>query len=217
MNSMSSAERILLWIVVLIFAGGVIYALIGTRQRGAETDGQFATTTEETAGSDQLPSGWVWYTDTEQGFRIGYPSAYQANTDYTHGTDEQTITGVSFTIPATYATGTNLSSDTYVSVEQGTSSPGGCTAGVFIAENGATTTVTENGVVYSFAEMTDAAAGNRYEELVYALSTSSPCTAVRYVIHSTAIENYDPGSVTEFDRSQIIAEFDEIRRSLQLP
>jgi len=46
----------------------------------------------------------------------------------------------------------------------------------------------------------EGAAGNRYEEQVWALKDSSPCFAVRYFIHSTVVENYPEGTVIEFDK-----------------
>ncbi len=82
--------------------------------------------------------------------------------------------------------------------------------------NVTTHNVTDNGIEYSFASSTSAAAGNLYEEQVYALATSSPCTAVRYFIHSSNVGNYPAGAVREFDRAALLAEFDIIRRSVSI-
>jgi hypothetical protein len=73
----------------------------------------------------------------------------------------------------------------------------------------------ENGAEYSVATSSEAAAGNLYEEMVYALSGISPCTAVRYYIHSSNIGNYATGTI-EFDRAALLAAFDKIRMSLTL-
>ncbi len=67
---------------------------------------------------------------------------------------------------------------------------------------------------YSVATSSGAAAGNRYEEMIFAFPASSPCTAVRYYIHSTAVGNYPEGSVREFDREALLAEFDAIRKTI---
>ena len=82
----------------------------------------------------------------------------------------------------------------------------------------ATASVTETTAssTYSAASSTGAAAGNRYEESVYAIAGSNPCTAVRYYIHYAAIENFEPGVVREFDRATLLAAFDTIRASLLL-
>ena len=69
---------------------------------------------------------------------------------------------------------------------------------------------------YSLATSSTAGTGNIYEEMVYAIPNSSPCTAVRYVIHSTSAANYEPGLVQEFDWVKLMEAFDTIRRSLQL-
>ena len=114
------------------------------------------------------------------------------------------------------ATGTNLSSfDTGISVE---SLPRAqkCAGDIYILENVRASEVVENGVTYSVATTSGAAAGNLYEEMVYALADSSPCTAMRYFIHSTNIGNYEPGAVQEFDKNALLTIFDEIRRSIVL-
>ena len=124
------------------------------------------------------------------------------------------ISGVRFTAPVAMGTGTNLANDTYLSVEQLPRAQN-CTGDIYLAANVKASEVTESGVKYSLATSSGAAAGNLYEEMVYALSGSSPCTAVRYYIHSTNIGNYATGTV-EFDRAALLAAFDTIRQSLVL-
>lgn len=125
------------------------------------------------------------------------------------------ISGTKYTIPASLAAGTNLSTDSYISLEK---IPGAasCNGSLFLDLNtsGTLQTLTENGITYSVVSSSDAGAGNRYEETVYALSGSNPCTAVRYFIHYGAIGNYPEGTVTEFDKEVLMKKFDEIRAFL---
>ena len=150
-------------------------------------------------------------------YSIIYPSNYTADSSYANTTVSPTkpIAGVKFTIPLTVATGTNLSADSYISVEQLPRAKN-CTADIYLAANVTATSEMINSVSYSFASSTEGAAGNRYEELVFARAGSDPCTAVRYVIHSTEFSNYPAGTVREFDRAALILEFDKIRDSLLL-
>jgi len=159
---------------------------------------------------------WNTLASSTLGYSVRYPAGYTVDTSYAYqalgpGKD---IYGTKLTIPASEATGTNLSSDSYVSIEtlpHATS----CTADQFMGDQtGSTTEVTDNGVTYSMAQGTDAGAGNLYSEYVYAIPGTSPCLAVRYFIHSTQIGNYPPGKVTAFDQHALLAEFDGIRRSL---
>ena len=123
------------------------------------------------------------------------------------------IRGVAFHIPRSMARGTNLSANlTALSVES-MSGPGRCEAGRFLSDPQNIHSIVENATIYSIAESQDAGAGNRYEEIVFALVGSSPCLGIRYFIHSTNIANYDPGTVREFDRPKLLAEFDRIRRT----
>ncbi|MEP2120256.1 hypothetical protein, partial [Bauldia litoralis] len=73
---------------------------------------------------------------------------------------------------------------------------------------------TEYGTDYSVASLSDAGAGNLYDETVYALVGTSPCLAVRTFIHSTNLANYDPGTITAFDEGALTAQFDAIRKTL---
>lgn len=157
------------------------------------------------------------YASSTLGVTIRFPQNYTVNQKfaYTGLGPNKTIKGVSFTIPATAATGTNLSKDTYVSVETLPSATS-CTADKFLDQGGKSVAFSDSGVDYSVATTSGAGAGNLYDEAVFAIPGTSPCTAVRYFIHSTNIGNYPAGAVKEFNRAAVINEFDLIRRTLVL-
>lgn len=129
------------------------------------------------------------------------------------------IKGTKYTIPQAMTVGTNLSPDTYFSIELiNKNYPGAeeyiCSANSFIMPGAVPTRITDQSIEYSVASSSDAAAGNRYDEIVYALPTSERCTAFRYFIHYGAIQNYPEGSVKEFDKKALVNEFDQIRRMM---
>ncbi len=162
---------------------------------------------------------WSVFASSSLGYTIKYPTGFTATTSYSYEAlgPGKAINGVKFTIPSSAATGTNLSTDSYVSVEQLPTKAANCSAALFLGTQvGSTTQVTDKGVTYSMATGSDAAAGNRYDETVYAIPGSSQCTAVRYFIHYGAIGNYPSGSVREFDEAALTAQFDAIRESLVL-
>jgi hypothetical protein len=149
-------------------------------------------------------------------FSIVYPDGYTADESYAYqGVPNKPIPGVKFIIPATMATGTNLSTDSGVSVEILPHAKA-CAGDIFLYENVKSHDVTVGATVWSLASSSDAGAGNFYEEQVYALKDSKPCTAVRYYIHSGNINNYPAGTVTEFNKDALIQSFDSIRDSLTL-
>jgi membrane-bound inhibitor of C-type lysozyme len=158
------------------------------------------------------------YHDATVGFTLRYPVAFLVTATYTYnglGT-KKGIAGVKFTIPAAVASGTNLSSDSYLSVEHLGTTTTECDASAFLlAGTHATATVmTEHDVTYSVASSSGAAAGNRYEEVVYALPGSQPCIAVRTFIHYGVFENYASGTVKVFDHVALEKGFAAIRDSL---
>ena len=157
------------------------------------------------------------YASSTAGISLQYERGYTVNESYAYDQfgPKKLIHGVSFTIPSTMATGTNLASDSYVSVEWLPRAKL-CTGDIYLQANVKAHTVTEGGVEYSVASSTGAGAGNRYEETVYALPNSHPCTAVRYFVHYGVIENYPPGAVAEFNHDTLFGAFDTIRNSLVL-
>ncbi len=166
------------------------------------------------AASQDLPNV---YSNGTDGFSIRYPQGFTVDANYSDQvTPSKTFSGVKFTIPASMAKGTNLSNDSYVAVELIPKSNGTCNAGMFFdpAMKVAYQNVTDAGKTYSYASSTDAAAGNRYEEDIYALPGTNPCIAVHYLIHWGVYENYPAGSIKEFDKDALTKLFDEMRQSL---
>jgi len=157
------------------------------------------------------------YTNSVLGVSLKYPTGFTLNPSWQNTTVVPTkpISGIQLTIPAAMATGTNLSEDTYVSVEQLPRAKS-CTGDIFMAQTVRPADVVDNGVTYSVASSSGAAVGNRYEETVWAIKGSNPCTAVRYFVHYGAFENYPPGTIVEFNHTALLNAFDQIRRSVTL-
>lgn len=159
----------------------------------------------------------VSYLDPTYNFTIKYPKDYSQDKkyQYTNLGPGKSINGVKFTIPKIYTNNNNLSSDSYISVENILNSKS-CSASLFL-DNAISQNISANGSDYSFASSTDAGAGNRYEEYVYAFPKNNVCFAVRYFIHYSAIENYTSGTVGEFNKDNLLKEFNSIRDSLNFP
>jgi hypothetical protein len=202
------------FVMVILITIGVWYVFMG---KSASLTRE--SPTPQTIQVEKTPYS---YSDDIVGFTVAspiaffsstHPNFYHVNPAYIYVLSTSTsIPGVQFSVPHDIATGTNLSPDSYVSVEHRTQNVI-CEASAFIGtvQPGS---VIENNVTYSFASSSEAAAGNRYEEYVYALPDSNPCVAVRYFIHYGVIENYEPGTIRAFDRAQLFDEFDAIRKSL---
>lgn len=162
---------------------------------------------------EQVPATSTYATST---FSVTYPNTFAIDTAYAY---EQfagkPIYGVKFTIPQSISTSTNLSSDTYISIET-LPRANSCSGDIYLTANVRSESVTDGGVTYSVASSSEPGAGNLYEEIVYALPNSKPCTAIRYFIHSTQIANYPEGTVTEYSRAALLQAFDQIRRSVTI-
>ena len=172
-----------------------------------------------TGGSDstQPQNDQTTYSYPPLGFSIKYPKTYTINDSYEYqGLVNEQIPGVKVTVPASITDGTNLSSDTGVSVEYLPNAGSSCSASLFLYDQPKATNVNDGGITYSVASTSGAGAGNLYEEQVYALAGQNPCIAVRYFIHSTQLANYPAGTRVAYDRAALLAQFDAIRHSLTL-
>ena len=155
------------------------------------------------------------YENSKQGISILYPEGFIVDKNYTYqgGGVDKSINGVKFTIPDTMAKGTNLSSDSYISVEE-LPNTSNCSATAFSYDGSKSTSIMDGDTTYSYVKTNDAGAGNRYDEFIYAIPGTNPCIAIRYFIHYGVFENYPTGTITKFDEKALTDTFDQIRHSL---
>lgn len=157
------------------------------------------------------------YSSDTYEFSIDLPQSFTVDETYIYQLDpNRSIPGVKFLIPTSLSEGTNLSSDSYISVENISGAINSCSAEIYLdrSEYVGFTDVGEHR--YSIAYNVGAGAGNRYEETIYATPVDGGCLAVRYFIHYGVIENYEPGAVKEFKKDELLNLFDSIRRTLIL-
>ena len=161
------------------------------------------------------------YIDTVNGFTFRYPNDYPLNSNYRYYAlkNNSNARGVKVFVSDAITTSTNLAADSGVSIESVTIDPASstpCAVNMFLDAPATSTRMIENGVRYSVATTTDAAAGNRYEETVWLISGTNPCIAIRYFIHYTNRSNFGSESIAEFDRQTLLNVFNKIRWSLIL-
>ena len=159
----------------------------------------------------------VSYANPKMKFSLQVPTGYTTDASYKYQElgPGKSIAGVKFTIDPAMAAGTNLSPDSYVSVEE-IPHLASCSAAAFLDQGATIQSVGEHGYNYSVGVLNGAGAGNRYDETVYAVVGSSPCIAMRYYIHYSAFENYPAGAVTQFKEDDLISDFDQIRKTLTI-
>ncbi|MFZ2205343.1 MAG: hypothetical protein WA057_04775 [Candidatus Magasanikiibacteriota bacterium] len=154
------------------------------------------------------------YTDIALHMSVTYPENFIIDNTYKYqmlgpGKD---IEGIKFAIPKSISDGTNLSNDSYISIENIKQSKN-CTADLFLDQAKASSLIDGN-MTYSYASSTGAAAGNRYEEKIYAIPGTNSCIAVRYFIHYGVLENYPEGTIKQFNEKALLDQFDQIRHTL---
>lgn len=203
---MNSRYVIIAVVGILLIAGGGFFLW--------NTFGNKVETPPPQTPVEQVPQDST-YASSTIGISFSYPKTFTLDDKYVNSSfgPKKLIQGVKVTIPAQMATGTNLSSDSGVSFEW-LPNARNCTGDIYLQANVKAQKITDNGVEYSVASSSGAAAGNLYEEIIYARVGSTPCTAVRYYIHSSNIGNYPAGAVREFDRAALLQAFDKIRQSL---
>jgi len=75
---------------------------------------------------------------------------------------------------------------------------------------------TVNGINFTKSEGGGVGAGNIYEQVYHRTVQNGSCYEVTYFVHYANIGNYSPGTVTEFDRTALYQQLDEIFASLIL-
>lgn len=212
MKNQSKNIAIVLGILVVVI--GVWYAVSSLLNKPSDTNNQGAN--NEKLPEVTIDPNWKKYSNDTYTFSIEYPIDFIQNENYIYqalgpGKD---IKGVAFTISEAHNKGTNLSSDSYFSVEQ---LPGDqeCTARNFISNPLTENTVEENGRTYSVVTGGDAAAGNRYEDTVFATKINSICYGLRLMVHTTVIENYEPGTIKEYDRQKLVTLYNRFRSTFK--
>lgn len=73
-----------------------------------------------------------------------------------------------------------------------------------------------DGMSFTKTESSGVGAGNVYEQTHYRATRSGTCFEFTYFIHSGNIGNYDPATVTEFDREALLQKFDEVLSTFTL-
>lgn len=192
-------------VILVIVAGGGYYAWkTYFSQTPTETPAPEAPVVEDTT-----------YASSTMRFSLKYPQGFtlQEPYAYTRVSPTKPINSVKFTVPAAMVQWTNLAPDSGVSVEELPRAKT-CTGDIYLLANVRAQSLTEGATTYSFASSTDTKGSDMYEEMVYAIPSSSPCIAMRYFLHST-IGTMATGT-SAFDRAALLADFDKIRQSLVL-
>jgi hypothetical protein len=177
---------------------------------------------------DENPEGEglsLTYSHTDPMFSFSYPQYAQLNTGApSNKTDEfwseletgrtEGDTYVSLHIPRSFMPGTNFS-EAWLSV--GSSAETTAVSRCMTPPQAGTSTQRETlgGQTYARLSQEDAGAGNFYETTSYRALENGSCWALEYTIHSTNIGNYEPGTVTEFDKTHIENILKDIIRSFR--
>ncbi|KND48796.1 MAG: hypothetical protein AB198_01090 [Parcubacteria bacterium C7867-003] len=150
-------------------------------------------------------------------FGINLPQGFAIDENHKYeSTPMKTFSGVRFNIPKSLHEGTNLSSDSYMSIEYAPGAINSCSAQIFLDSSELKGFADVNGHRYTVAYYLGAGAGNRYDETVFATPVDGGCIAVRYFIHYGVYENYPVGTIKKFDEEGLKSLFDSIRQSLVL-
>ncbi len=158
------------------------------------------------------------FTSDAYGFSVRYPNGFLVQNDYRYAAlgPGREIPGVAFLVHAVLIAGTNLSADSALTVEV-LENVESCTADLFVGEGAEVSSRTDvQGRTWSVAEVSDAGAGNLYYSRVNAIAWGPRCYGLRLFAHTTRIENYDPGTVTEYDRAALDRAYEAFVASFQI-
>lgn len=164
--------------------------------------------TSQTTTPSPIPAQTQSYKNSEYNFQFDYPATY-ASIDANYGNLENKIAQVQ--ISSTAYPKTNFGDAAFTVSEATAKSLDECLT-MNEPEGGAVfkASTTINGVTFYTTTGNGAGAGNYYETKNYRTLASSECFEIVETIHTSNIANYDPGTVTEIDKTPIWTELDNI-------
>ncbi|HEV2314189.1 MAG TPA: PsbP-related protein [Candidatus Acidoferrales bacterium] len=155
------------------------------------------------------------YSNAKYGFTFEYPTSMQFVTP-TYGNLEDQVVQVE--IPKSAYPGTNFG-DAAISVSvQHAKALDDCLAlSPPEGSDGFKTKTTINGVNFYMTNSNGAGAGNFYDSKVYRTlkSTGGVCIEISETIHTSNIDNYTPGTVTQVSQSDVQAKLDPVVQSFK--
>ncbi len=144
------------------------------------------------------------------------PKNWTIQTDYTFNAlgPGHPLSGVLFSIPQSEAAGTNLSSlGTGVAlITPPPHQP--CSARDYLATARDGIELSEAGTLWTMARATDVGAGTKSTTQIFARRMEGRCLLVLYLVHTTDLGAYPPGSVQPYDHVALMRAFDLLRHSL---
>ena len=180
---------------------------------GAPTT-EAVTTTEGAALPEIIPGvRTVLYEDTQLGISLHRPEDTTIEkTGFEQFLPLTQAAAVAFVLPKALFKGTNLlEAGVYVG-QKATADVPAPWADPYEGETAAGTT-SINGISWATFTSSEGAAGNIYDERVYRTAHNGTCYEIAELLHSAEIGNYDPGTVTEFDKTQFEGYLEAIARS----
>ncbi|MBX4210672.1 hypothetical protein KW783_01745 [Candidatus Parcubacteria bacterium] len=195
-------------IIIVLLIGGIYFLNKEIRRKTTQI-------ASESNGSATTTSDVITYVNQKAGYQIDYPKGFvptYSNIDATSGPN------VSYAFPESFTKGTNLSTDSAIKVE--TVQAKTCNVKSFFADEDPGTIksskIDNAGVFSQMASSTGAAAGNRYEKVVFAAGPNAGmCYGVQLFIHTSVLENYPAGTVKAYDRAKIDQIFDKMLSSFK--
>lgn len=157
------------------------------------------------------------YESLKYGFKINTPEDFKIDENYRYLLPgNKYLEGVKFSVPERFFKGTNLSSETYISVEKISNPLSACSMDEFSGYHELTGIEKVGKLSFSKAISISAGVGNRYDETILVTKVEDGCLGIRFFIHYTVIENYPEGSVKEYDDKLLRETFSDIFKTIEI-
>ncbi len=194
---------LLVTICIFMLLIGVVYSLKGLMNDTVSFGSMPATSTTQTVTS--ATKELQIFRDTQSGVTFVYPEILALVDAPIRDTLYDFDTIAYFKFHEFFATGTNLSNDSYIEIKNTNDERYSCVSVHSEEDVGKVKSIIKIVGQYNWqrTEKRDAGAGNFFEELSYETNEVPYCLTVYMYLHSTNIDNYDPGTINEFDRIKI--------------
>jgi len=179
---------------------------------GEETD---YTLTVSISALDRA-ADWQIYRSDKYKFEVRYPPAFTVDTPPFRPSTARGDVEVSLRLTGSeYYSGTNLA-DAYVIISA--TQDGELVSACLELNNGERYWGEEkiNSITFHKSSWAEGAAGHIYEEIAYCTVYQNTCYEIVWLIHSTNIGVYSPGTVSEWDREKVMGRLEQVLFTFKL-
>jgi len=164
-------------------------------------------------------SDWKIYRNEEYGFEIKYPKDFVVETDTIPAVIRRVIAKFRLVNDRYYRKNNLVEASVVISVAKDKEALSNCLQGEAMSVYKGQTLSEEreiNGITFYKDSVCEGAAGHQYEKTSYRAIYNNVCCEIALFIHSINMGVFDPGTVSEFNKDEVVEKLNQVISTFRL-